>query len=84
MKHLVILGLSCLLFTGTIRAQVAQQGNVRIYNSHKTPLAGVQLLAVGAPATDSDGEGHFCLDFIHAQPGTAISSPFVYKRGTSS
>nr|WP_122120209.1 tetratricopeptide repeat protein [Alistipes megaguti] len=81
MKHLVILGLSCLFFTGTIRAQVAQKGNVRIYNSHKTPLAGVQLLAAGAPATDSDGEGHFCLDFIHAQPGTAISSPFVYKKG---
>ena len=47
MKHLFILGLSFLLFTGTIRAQVAQQGNVRIYNSHKTPLAGVQLLAAG-------------------------------------
>ena len=62
-------------------AQTRQQGHVREFNSGKSPLAGVQVTAYGAAATDTDGSGEFFLDFSSYSPGRAISSPDVYKRG---
>ena len=79
-RYIIGVCASC-LFTATVCAQVSQKGKVRIYNSQNTPLAGVQLIANGAPATDSDSDGNFSLDFTENQPGTAISSPHIYKKG---
>lgn len=70
-----------LLISAGLSAQVSQKGNVRIFNSQHTPLAGVQLTAFGAPATDTDRNGAFCFHFMNLKAGTAISSPEVYKKG---
>lgn len=75
--------LSFLLFIMMISAsaQTRQLGHVREFNSGKSPLAGVQVTAYGAAATDTDGAGEFVLDFASYASGRAISSPDVYKRG---
>lgn len=70
-----------LLISAGLSAQVSQKGNVRIFNSQHTPLPGVQLTAIGAPATDTDNNGEFCFHFLNHKAGTAISSPQAYKKG---
>lgn len=70
-----------LLISTSLSAQVSQKGNVRIFNSQHTPLSGVQLTVIGAPATDTDNNGDFCFHFLNHKAGTAISSPQVYKKG---
>lgn len=70
-----------LLISVSLSAQVSQKGNVRIFNSQHTPLPGVQLMAIGAPATDTDNNGEFCFHFLNHKAGTAISSPQAYKKG---
>lgn len=72
---------TALLISVSLSAQVSQKGNVRIFNSQHTPLPGVQLMAVGAPATDTDNNGEFCFHFLNHKAGTAISSPQAYKKG---
>lgn len=72
---------TALLISVSLSAQVSQKGNVRIFNSQHTPLPGVQLMAIGAPATDTDNNGEFCFHFLNHKAGTAISSPQAYKKG---
>lgn len=72
---------TALLISVSFSAQVSQKGNVRIFNSQHTPLPGVQLMAIGAPATDTDNNGEFCFHFLNHKAGTAISSPQAYKKG---
>ena len=72
---------TALLISVSLSAQVSQKGNVRIFNSQHTPLPGVQLMASGAPATDTDNNGEFCFHFLNHKAGTAISSPQAYKKG---
>lgn len=72
---------TALLISVSLSAQVSQKGNVRIFNSQHTPLPGVQLMAIGAPATDTDYNGEFCFHFLNHKAGTAISSPQAYKKG---
>lgn len=72
---------TALLISVSLSAQVSQKGNVRIFNSQHTPLPGVQLTAIGAPATDTDNNGEFCFHFLNHKAGTAISSPQAYKKG---
>lgn len=72
---------TALLISVSLSAQVSQKGNVRIFNSQHTPLPGVQLMAIGAPATDTDNNGEFCFYFLNHKAGTAISSPQAYKKG---
>lgn len=62
-------------------AQVSQKGTVRIFNSGRSPLAGVQVMAYGAPATDTDSQGAFILEFSDCNPGMSIPLPEVYKKG---
>lgn len=70
-----------LLLSGSVYAQMSQKGTVRIFNSNKTPLPGVQLTATDAPATDTDTNGNFRFNFSKQKPGMAIASPNVYKKG---
>lgn len=72
---------TALLISVSFSAQVSQKGNVRIFNSQHTPLPRVQLMAIGAPATDTDNNGEFCFHFLNHKAGTAISSPQAYKKG---
>ena len=72
---------TALLISVSLSAQVSQKGNVRIFNSQHTPLPGVQLMAIGAPATNTDNNGEFCFHFLNHKAGTAISSPQAYKKG---
>lgn len=62
-------------------AQVSQKGTVRIFNSGRSPLAGAQVMAYGAPATDTDSQGAFILEFSDCHPGMSIPLPEVYKKG---
>ena len=64
-----------------VPAQVVQKGSVKVFNSRQAPLPGVQLMAEGAPATDTDQQGIFHLHFLNRKPGMQISAPFVYKKG---
>lgn len=79
-RSLIILSL-CLAASVSVFAQTRQQGRVREFNSGNSPLAGVQVMAYGAAATDTDGAGEFTLEFSSYTPGRAISAPDVYKRG---
>lgn len=61
-------------------AQMDQHGTVVLYDSDKTPLAGVQVIAYGAPATDTDQNGSFVLRFPDKAPGMTACTD-MYKKG---
>lgn len=77
-KHLVSAILSFCGFT--LFAQVDQRGSVTLYDSGNTPLAGVQVTAYGAPATDTDQNGSFVLRFPDRKPGMTAYTD-LYKKG---
>lgn len=61
--------------------QTAQKGTVTLFNSGKQPLPGTEILAFGAPATDTDSNGAFALTLPKANPGQALILSGVYKKG---
>lgn len=61
-------------------AQVNQHGSVTLYDSGRTPLAGVQVTSLGAPATDTDQQGAFVLCFPDKAPGMTVYTD-LYKKG---
>ena len=70
-----------LAFYGLVlSAQVDQRGSVTLYDSGKTPIAGVQVTAYGAPATDTDQNGSFVLRFPDKSPGMTAYAD-LYKKG---
>lgn len=62
-------------------AQTVQKGSVKEFNSGGKPIEGVQIAAMGAIATDTDGDGRFSLEFASMSPGNLISLPEIYKKG---
>jgi tetratricopeptide (TPR) repeat protein len=61
-------------------AQV-QKGTVRLQNSGKKPVSGVQILYNGAKATESDAVGSFRLVFAGKKPGDVIFMEKIHKQG---
>lgn len=57
-----------------LQAQSVQHGTVMLYHGKeaKTPLNGVSISAVGAPASMSDADGKFVLNFRTLHEGDAI------------
>jgi hypothetical protein len=82
MKKIAVLsGIFALIGSFAAEAQTTQKGVVKEFNSGGSPVAGVQIAAMGAAATDSDGDGRFVLEFSSMSPGTLISLPEIYKKG---
>ena len=75
-----ILSAIAVLICSALHAQVDQRGKVTLYDSGSTPLAGVQVMSKGAPATDTDQQGAFVLHFPDKSPGMAIFAD-LYKKG---
>ena len=64
MKKIAVLsGVFALIGSFAAEAQTTQKGVVKEFNSGGSPVAGVQIAAMGAAATDSDGDGRFVLEF---------------------
>lgn len=80
LRKISIALLALLLNLAGAAAQVDQHGSVTLYDSGSTPLAGVQVMSKGAPATDTDQQGAFVLHFPDKSPGTAIFAD-LYKKG---
>lgn len=72
--------LTLLLFTLFASAQV-QKGTVRLQNSGKKPISGVQILFTGAKASESDASGAFRLVFAGKKPGDLIFMEKIHKQG---
>ncbi len=79
MKNSILL-LFHLLVTSLAAAQV-QYGQVRLQNSGKVPIAGVQVIFVDAVPTISDNAGKFKLVFRNKKPGDLIFSEKIFKAG---
>jgi|GEM_PF-1189499 len=79
MKNSVLL-LSHLFVTSLAAAQV-QYGQVRLQNSGKVPIAGVQIIFVDAVPTISDNAGKFKLLFRDKKPGDLIFNEKIFKTG---
>lgn len=67
----------------TLDAQVRQEGTAVLQNSGHQPLAGVQVMAVGAAPASSDGNGRFFLEFRSGRPGDMLKVNDIYKSGYS-
>lgn len=61
--------------------QTTQKGKVTLFNSGKQPLPGTEILAIGAPASDTDTNGNFLLTLPKATPGQALVVTSIYKKG---
>ena len=61
--------------------QTDQKGTVTLFNSGKKPLAGTEILAIGAPPTDTDANGNFTLTLPKAAPGQALVVSSIHKKG---
>lgn len=79
MKHIVVF--LFLIASVAINGQIVQKGSVTVFNSGKKPLAGTEILAIGAPATDADAAGGFSLNLANGRPGQALILSSVYKKG---
>lgn len=80
MLRKIIVSAFILLHAVVMSAQVDQHGSVTLYDSGKTPLAGVQVTSFGAPATDTDQQGAFVLRFPDKTPGMTAYTD-LYKKG---
>lgn len=61
--------------------QTTQKGMVTLFNSGNTPLPGTGILAIGAPATDTDLGGNFTLTLPKASQGQALIISEIHKKG---
>ena len=82
----ILLRLCRILFVAFLYAtqasgQVMQNGVVTEINSGGKPIAGVSIIITNAPPTDSDTNGHFCLNFRDAFPGDVLMVHEIYKKG---
>lgn len=70
-----------ILFPPFLPAQVVVKGVVTEQNSDNKPIAGVQILALGANPEVSDNEGRFSITFPGKSAGERIRLTSVTKKG---
>jgi tetratricopeptide (TPR) repeat protein len=72
--------LACLCMSLYTQAQnIAQNGQVRLQNSGKKPVAGVQIRFIDANPTESDATGKFKLIFSGKKAGDWVVREKIYK-----
>jgi hypothetical protein len=81
MKKLLLANFIFLNFFLAQAQTTTQKGNVRLQNSGKKPVSGVQILFTGAKATESDVAGSFRLVFAGKKPGDLVFLERIQKQG---